>query len=284
MGGKELVVDSDHELARFAALEAGRMLLALRSELGFEDPKRLRDQGDRTSHELLMKLLEAQRPDDAVLSEEGIDDRARIGAKRVWIVDPLDGTREYGEEGRTDWAVHVALIEDGDVVASAVALPARDLVMTTLPAPQAPQRASGRLRLIVSRSHTPPEALLVAAELDAELVYMGSAGAKTMAVVMGDADAYRPPRRSVRVGFGGSGGSRDRRGAARDSRGRLAASLQPRESVAPRSGRVPRGRARCSGQRGAFRARRGLPLTRFPTTILRLLTGGECGRQGTMNV
>jgi 3'(2'), 5'-bisphosphate nucleotidase len=150
----------------------------------------LRDQGDRTSHDLLMRLLAAQRPDDAVLSEEGVDDPARLGAKRVWIVDPLDGTREYGEEGRTDWAVHVALIEHGDVVASAVALPARDLVMTTSPAPRAPERASGRLRLIVSRSHTPPEALLVAAELDAELVYMGSAGAKTMAVVMGDADAY----------------------------------------------------------------------------------------------
>jgi 3'(2'), 5'-bisphosphate nucleotidase len=190
VGGKELVVDSDHELARLAALEAGRTLLALRAELGFEDPKRLRDQGDRTSHDLLMRLLAAQRPDDAVLSEEGVDDPARLGAKRVWIVDPLDGTREYGEEGRTDWAVHVALIEHGDVVASAVALPARDLVMTTSPAPRAPERASGRLRLIVSRSHTPPEALLVAAELDAELVYMGSAGAKTMAVVMGDADAY----------------------------------------------------------------------------------------------
>jgi 3'(2'), 5'-bisphosphate nucleotidase len=186
VGGEELVVDSDHELARLAALEAGRTLLALRAELGFEDPKRLRDQGDRTSHDLLMRLLAAQRPDDAVLSEEGIDDPARLGAKRVWIVDPLDGTREYGEEGRTDWAVHVALIEHGDVVASAVALP----VMTTSPAPRTPERASGRLRLIVSRSHTPPEALLVAAELDAELVYMGSAGAKTMAVVMGDADAY----------------------------------------------------------------------------------------------
>jgi 3'(2'), 5'-bisphosphate nucleotidase len=190
VGGKELVVDSDHELARFAALEAGRTLLALRTELGFEDPKHLRDQGDRTSHALLMRLLAAQRPDDAVLSEEGVDDPARLGAKRVWIVDPLDGTREYGEEGRTDWAVHVALIEDGAVVASAVSLPARDLVMTTLPAPQAPLRSSGRLRLIVSRSHTPPEALLVAEELDAELVYLGSAGAKTMAVVMGDADAY----------------------------------------------------------------------------------------------
>ncbi|MGA7988544.1 MAG: 3'(2'),5'-bisphosphate nucleotidase CysQ [Candidatus Dormiibacterota bacterium] len=190
VGGEELVVASDHELARFGALEAGRALLTLRAELGFEDSKRLRDQGDRIAHELLMKLLAEQRPDDAVLSEEGADDQERLAARRVWIVDPLDGTREFGETGRTDWAVHVALIENGEPVAAAVSLPARDLVMSTSPAPCAPQRPPGRLRLVVSRSHTPPEALAVAEALDAELVYMGSAGAKTMAVVLGDADAY----------------------------------------------------------------------------------------------
>jgi 3'(2'), 5'-bisphosphate nucleotidase len=190
VGGEELVVASDHELARFGALEAGRALLMLRAELGFEDSKRLRDEGDRIAHELLMKLLAEQRPDDAVLSEEGADDQARLSARRVWIVDPLDGTREFGETGRTDWAVHVALIEDGTPIAAAVSLPARDLVMSTLPAPQTPQRPPGRLRLIVSRSHTPPEAHAVAEALDAELVFMGSAGAKTMAVVLGDADAY----------------------------------------------------------------------------------------------
>ena len=113
VGGNELVVDSDHELARFGALEAGRALMALRAELGFEDAKRLRDEGDRMSHQLLMRLLAEQRPCDAVLSEEGVDDQARLSATRVWIVDPLDGTREFGEEGRTDWAVHVALIENG---------------------------------------------------------------------------------------------------------------------------------------------------------------------------
>jgi 3'(2'), 5'-bisphosphate nucleotidase len=190
VGGNELVVASDHELARFAALEAGWALMALRAELGFEDPKRLRDAGDRLSHQLLMKLLAEQRPEDAVLSEEGIDDQARLTAKRVWIVDPLDGTREFGEDGRTDWAVHVALIENGKPVASAVSLPARDLVMSTSPAPAAAARAPGRLRLVVSRSHTPAEAYVVAEELDAELLFMGSAGAKTMAVVLGDADAY----------------------------------------------------------------------------------------------
>ena len=190
MRGEELVVASDHELARFGAVEAGRVLCALRSTLGFADPKRLRDTGDRVSHELLMKLLAEQRPEDCVLSEEGADGAERLTARRVWIVDPLDGTREFGEDGRSDWAVHVALIEDGVPTAAAVSLPARDVVMSTQPAPRAPRRAAGRLRLVVSRSHTPPEAHAVAAALDAELVYMGSAGAKTMAVVLGDADAY----------------------------------------------------------------------------------------------
>jgi 3'(2'), 5'-bisphosphate nucleotidase len=190
VGGNELGVASDHELGRLAAVAAGRALMALRDEIGFADPKRLRDEGDRTAHVLLMQLLAEQRPDDAVLSEEGIDGGERLGARRVWIVDPLDGTREFGEAGRTDWAVHVALIEDGVPVAAAVALPARDMVMTTSPPETRPQSAPGRLRLVVSRSHTPPEAVAVARELDADLVYMGSAGAKTMAVVLGDADAY----------------------------------------------------------------------------------------------
>jgi 3'(2'), 5'-bisphosphate nucleotidase len=190
VGGNELVVESDHELARLAAVAAGRALMALRDEIGFDDPKRLRDEGDRTAHVLLMQLLAQQRPDDAVLSEEGHDGKERIGARRVWIVDPLDGTREFGEAGRTDWAVHVALIEDGVPIAAAVALPAQGLVMATSPVPVRPERPPGRLRIVVSRSHTPPEAAAVAAQLDAELVFMGSAGAKTMAVVLGDADAY----------------------------------------------------------------------------------------------
>lgn len=190
VGGSEFVVESDHELARLAAVAAGRALMALRDEIGFDDPKRLRDEGDRTAHVLLMRLLAEQRPDDAVLSEEGLDGKERLGARRVWIVDPLDGTREFGEAGRTDWAVHVALIVDGVPVAAAVALPARNMVMTTSPPQARTERAPGRIRLVVSRSHTPPEAVAVAEELDAELVYMGSAGAKTMAVVLGDADAY----------------------------------------------------------------------------------------------
>src|SRR5471030_1171762 len=100
-GGSELVVESDHELARLAAVAAGRALMDLRAEIGFDDPKHLRDSGDKMAHELLMKLLAEQRPNDAVLSEEGVDDPDRLKAKRVWIVDPLDGTREFGEDGRT---------------------------------------------------------------------------------------------------------------------------------------------------------------------------------------
>jgi 3'(2'), 5'-bisphosphate nucleotidase len=190
VGGHQSAFDSDHELARYGAVEAGRALLALRDEMGFADAKRLRDAGDRIAHELLTELLAKERPGDAVLSEEGIDDQDRLTARRVWIVDPLDGTREFGEDGRTDWAVHVALIENGEPVAAAVALPARDVVITTFPPAPVPVQREGRLRIVVSRSHTPPEAHAVAEALDAELVFMGSAGAKTMAVVLGEADAY----------------------------------------------------------------------------------------------
>jgi 3'(2'), 5'-bisphosphate nucleotidase len=190
MGGTTLAFESDHELARYAAVEAGRALLELRAEMGFADAKRLRDEGDRRAHLLITSLLAEQRPFDAVLSEEGADDQRRLSARRVWIVDPLDGTREFGEDGRTDWAVHVALIENGEPVAAAVALPARDLVMTTHSPAPAPERRPGRLQIVVSRSHTPKEAHAVASELDADLMFMGSAGAKTMAVVLGEADAY----------------------------------------------------------------------------------------------
>ena len=116
------------------ASEAGRRLLALRAQGG--DAKALRDAGDRLSHEFLTGELARLRPGDAVLSEEGDDDSARLSAKRVWIVDPLDGTREYGEPGRTDWAVHVALWADGDLTAGAVALPAQDTVLSTANPPE----------------------------------------------------------------------------------------------------------------------------------------------------
>src|ERR1700723_3550797 len=127
----------DDRLARDLASEAGRLLLALRAEGG--EPGALRKAGDELSHEFLAAQLSQERPGDAVLSEEGRDDLARLDADRVWIVDPLDGTREFGEPGRTDWAVHVALWErsdtsdSGDLTAGAVALPAQGQVLSTTP-------------------------------------------------------------------------------------------------------------------------------------------------------
>jgi 3'(2'), 5'-bisphosphate nucleotidase len=186
MGGAQL---DDHQLARELAQEAGRRLLALRGDGGPADS--LRDGGDRLSHEFLTGELARVRPEDAVLSEEGADDLARLGATRVWIIDPLDGTREFGEAGRTDWAVHVALWQDGELTAGAVALPAQGHLLSTAdrrPANRAV--AGGRLRLIVSRSRPPEFMTQLAGTLGADLVPMGSAGAKAAAVVMGQADAY----------------------------------------------------------------------------------------------
>ncbi len=137
-----------------------------------------------------MAGLAAARPGDAVLSEEGVADPARLAAERVWIVDPLDGTREYGEVPREDWAVHVALVVDGVPVAGAVALPARGLTLATEPAPPPPPAWGGPPRVVVSRSRPPAEATLIADALGGELVALGSAGAKAMAVVLGDADVY----------------------------------------------------------------------------------------------
>src|SRR3954471_18669983 len=129
---------TDGGFARWLAQRAGDLLLKLREELGYADPDALRKAGDRLSHELLVEQLERWRPADAVLSEEGADSPARLKAERVWIVDPLDGTREFGEEGRADWAVHVALWERsaldnglGGLTASAVALPARRMTLST---------------------------------------------------------------------------------------------------------------------------------------------------------
>ncbi len=183
-------IQSDHDLAGAVAEEAGRALLSLRSEVGHDNPDVLRDLGDRLSHTLITLRLAKQRPGDSILSEEGGDGAARLASRRVWIVDPLDGTREFGEVGRCDWAVHVALVEGGSPVAAAVSLPARGLVMTTAAVPPRAPRHGGRLRLVVSRSHTPRQATAIAEDLDAELIHMGSAGAKAMAVVLGEADAY----------------------------------------------------------------------------------------------
>jgi 3'(2'), 5'-bisphosphate nucleotidase len=188
---------TDHALAAELATEAGRLLLRLRAVRGFADPRALKDTGDKESHDYLMAALAEHRPGDAVLSEEGKDSAERLDADRVWIVDPLDGTREFGEEGRSDWAVHVALWEKDRLTAGAVALPAQGKTLATAPdgavvesqaltlsAPQTPIRAA------VSRTR-PPEFLdRLAGQVDLEFVPIGSAGAKIAAVLLGEVDAY----------------------------------------------------------------------------------------------
>jgi 3'(2'), 5'-bisphosphate nucleotidase len=180
----------DHILARSVAIETGRLLVELRIARADVWPDRLRAEGDRRAHLRILELLTDARPDDAVLSEEGYDDRARVGADRVWVVDPLDGTREYGERGRTDWAVHIALVEAGHVTAGAVSLPAQEAIFATDVPPVVPPVGDRRLRVVTSRSRLPHLSYSVAEALDADLLPMGSAGAKAMAVVRGDADVY----------------------------------------------------------------------------------------------
>lgn len=179
---------SDDDLARDLAAEAGRRLLGLRS--GGGSVAGLRAMGDRMSHDFLAAELARARPADALLSEEGRDDPARLTAGRVWIVDPLDGTREFGEQGRTDWAVHVALWQRGRLAAGAVALPAQGRVLSTAEPPPPPVPVGGPLRLVVSRSRPPEFAAEVAAAVGATVTPLGSAGAKAAAVIAGEADAY----------------------------------------------------------------------------------------------
>jgi 3'(2'), 5'-bisphosphate nucleotidase len=182
----------DNVLAEWLATVAGERLLEVRGE-GLEG-RELKDAGDQAAHELLMKLLAAHRPDDSVLSEEGKDDKARLSADRVWIVDPLDGTREFSEVPRDDWAVHVALWQargsGGDLVAGAVAQPALGETFSTAAPPVVPDRTSERPRIAVSRTRPPAFVEALAAELDAELVPMGSAGVKVISVVRDISDAY----------------------------------------------------------------------------------------------
>lgn len=182
----------DHHLAALLATEAGQLLLDLRVELIAAGAPmfRLRDEGDRRSHEFLVDRLGEFAPGDAVLSEEGRDGADRLGADRVWILDPLDGTREYGEPPRDDWAVHVALVRAGVPVAGAVALPAKGVTLATEPVPPVTPRPPGPPRVIVSRTRPPPVAVAVAEAIGGQLVAMGSAGAKVGAVVMGEADVY----------------------------------------------------------------------------------------------
>lgn len=180
---------TDAELAAHLAQTAGRILLEVRHSEMFEG-KALGKAGDQTANEFLIHALRHQRPEDGLLSEESKDTEERLQKSRVWIIDPVDGTREYGE-ARSDWAVHVALAVDGVAVIGAVALPGlsdgvvlRSDEISDLPAHDGPPR------LVVSRTRPAAEALSVAKQLGGELVPMGSAGAKAMAVVRGEAEIY----------------------------------------------------------------------------------------------
>lgn len=180
---------TDDELAARLATEAGQLLLAVRDELADAPGDERKAAGDKRSHDFLIESLAAERPGDAVLSEEGVDDLARLSADRVWIVDPLDGTREFSELGRTDWAVHVALWQSGELVAGAVALPAQGITLAT-PSVAAPPAAPSAPRVVVSRTRPPAIALDVRDRLDGTLVEMGSAGAKAASIAQGLADVY----------------------------------------------------------------------------------------------
>lgn len=180
-------MQDDVALAAHLADTAGKLLLQVRDS-GLLSGKALGKAGDETANQFLIHAIAHQRPDDGLLSEESKDTEIRLSKSRVWIIDPVDGTREYGE-GRTDWAVHVALAIDGLPAIGAVALPGLDLVLRSdqpNPVPPPPEK----LRMVVSRTRPAAEAVAVSEILGAELVPMGSAGAKAMAVVRGEADIY----------------------------------------------------------------------------------------------
>ncbi|HNI71344.1 MAG TPA: 3'(2'),5'-bisphosphate nucleotidase CysQ, partial [Marmoricola sp.] len=182
----------DHSFAAWAAEQAGALLLDVRQQ-GLTG-KELKDAGDLASHELLMNLLATHRPDDAVLSEEEhrgtTSTHDRRTTDRVWIIDPLDGTREFSEPPRDDWAVHVALWERGDLVAGAVAQPGLGMTFSTGAPPALPAATGGKPRIVASRSRPPQFVQSLVEHLDGELIGMGSAGAKVISVVRGVSDAY----------------------------------------------------------------------------------------------
>ena len=180
---------TDHEVAARLATAAGKLLLDVRTELAGASADERKAAGDKRSHDFLMEALAIERPGDGVLSEEGADNPVRLTAERVWIVDPLDGTREFSELGREDWAVHVALWQSGDLVGGAVALPAQGITLAT-PTVTPPPATADKPRIVVSRTRPPAIALAVRDALDGTLVEMGSAGAKVASVVQGLSDIY----------------------------------------------------------------------------------------------
>jgi 3'(2'), 5'-bisphosphate nucleotidase len=185
------VREDDHAFAAWSATVAGELLTEVRGQ-GLEG-RELKDAGDRAAHDLLMALCAEHRPADAVMSEESkasIANTDRLGAHRVWIIDPLDGTREFSEPPRDDWAVHVALWQDGELVAGAVAQPGLDTTFDTGHPPLVPPRSAERPRIAVSRTRPPAFVEGLAADIGADLVPMGSAGAKVISVVRDVTDAY----------------------------------------------------------------------------------------------
>jgi 3'(2'), 5'-bisphosphate nucleotidase len=186
---------TDAALAAEVAQEAGKLLIAVREEIGFADPYDLGDAGDKRANILILDRLQRDRPNDAVLSEEAVDDLSRVHADRVWIVDPVDGTREFSSPGRDDWAVHIALWQrnggpNGGITDAAVALPAHGEVYRTDTVAAPPPRTDGPIRITASAARPPAVLWRLREQLDIQMVRIGSAGAKAMAVVRGDVDAY----------------------------------------------------------------------------------------------
>lgn len=189
---------TDAELAADLAADAGKLLLQVRAEIGFDQPWTLGEAGDRQANSLLLRRLQAERPGDAVLSEEAHDDLARLKSDRVWIIDPLDGTREFSTPGRDDWAVHIALWRRSsngqpEITDAAVALPARGNVVyrtDTVTSGAAPAGVPGTLRIAVSATRPPVVLHRIRQTLAIQPVSIGSAGAKAMAVIDGYVDAY----------------------------------------------------------------------------------------------
>ncbi|BBY09041.1 3'(2'),5'-bisphosphate nucleotidase CysQ [Mycobacterium noviomagense] len=186
---------TDAALAAQLAEDAGKLLLAVRDDVGFDYPWLLGDAGDAQANALLLRRLQAERPGDAVLSEEAYDDLSRVDGDRVWIIDPLDGTREFSTPGCDDWAVHVALWQrdrgpQGAITDAAVALPAIGELYRSDTVTASTATRSGPIRITASASRPPAVLYRLRERLDIEMVRIGSAGAKAMSVVRGDADAY----------------------------------------------------------------------------------------------
>jgi len=186
------VSETDQQLASRVATEAGAMLVELRDELVAEGIHYwdLKDEGDVAGHRYIMSALTAARPGDVILSEEAADNRKRLNATRVWIIDPIDGTNEFAEHPRHDWAIHIALWEAGELTAASVALPTLGITFDASPAAVVPPSTRARPLLVTSRSRNPYCAVMVANALGCDVARLGSAGAKAMAIVMGEADIY----------------------------------------------------------------------------------------------